>query len=234
MKACEASLKRLDRDSIDLYQIHFPNAFSNENYWEGLADCVDRGLVKAVGVSNYGVDATRAVYRALALRGIKLASNQIQYSLIYRFPEENGLKALCDDLDVDVLAYSPLGLGLLTNKFTRQNGRLPAGPRQAIAKTYLADERFVELQRVLDEVAGKYDAAPAAVALNWCRAKGTIPIAGARNLRQAKQNLQALDWNLSQAEVTALDSAARQLPYLGVKPPFADKDIFTGLKMFDS
>ena len=63
---------------IDLYQIHFPNAWANEEYWEGLADAYDLGLVKAVGVSNYGVDALKACHSKLAERGIKLASNQIQ------------------------------------------------------------------------------------------------------------------------------------------------------------
>lgn len=234
VKACEASLKRLDRNKIDLYQIHFPNGWSNAEYWDGLADCVDRGLVDQVGVSNYGVDAIKAVHSALAKRGVPLASNQIQYSLLYRYPEENGLKQVCKDLDVDILAYSPLGLGLLTNKFTRTNGKLPDGPRKGIVQTYLADDRFIALQGALDDLAEKHNCSPAAVALGWCQAKGTIPIAGARSLKQAKDNLACLDFTLSEREVDTLDSTARQLPWLGIKPPFADRDVFTGLKMFDS
>ncbi|KAJ8598736.1 hypothetical protein CTAYLR_010667 [Chrysophaeum taylorii] len=234
VKACEASLKRLDRDAIDLYQIHFPNAWSNRAYWSGLVECVEKNLVKAVGVSNYGVEATTAVRDVLAKRGIPLASNQIQYSLLYRYPEDNGLLATCRNLGVDVLAYSPLALGLLTNKFTRENAVLPAGPRKALVQTYLADDRFVSLQGVLDQIATAHASTPAAVSLNWTRAKGTIPIAGARNLRQAKANLAALDWDLDADEILLLDNAARNLPWLGIKPPFAEKDIFTGMKMFDS
>ena len=88
--ACEASLKRLQKPQIELYQIHFPNAWANEDYWDGLAQCYERGLVKAVGVSNYGKDAVRAVHAALAKRGIPLVSNQIQYSLLYPYANENG------------------------------------------------------------------------------------------------------------------------------------------------
>lgn len=214
--------------------MHFPNGWSNAEYWEGLADCVDKGLVKSVGVSNYGVEAVEAAAAALAKRGVKLATNQIQFSLLYRYPEENGLLETCKKLDVDVLAYSPLALGLLTNKFTRENQKLPDGPRKALTETYLADDRFVKLQGILDEVATQKGATPAAVALNWCRAKGTIPIAGARTLKQAKQNLASVDWDLSQKDLKALDEAAAVLPWLGISPPFADKDIFTGMKMFDS
>ena len=233
VKACEASMKRLDR-SIDLYQIHFPNAWSNKEYWDGLVECVKKGYVGSVGVSNYGVDAVRECSNALESRGVKLQSNQIQYSLLYRYPEENGLLKACDDLNIDVLAYSPLGLGLLTNKFTLANGRLPDGPRAAIVTTYLENENFLKLQTTLDTIAKKHESTAAAVALNWCRAKKTIPIAGARTITQAKQNLQAATWDLSKEALQALDSAVAELPWLGIKPPFADKDIVTGLKMFDS
>ena len=88
VKACKDSLKRLNPQTgepipIDLYQIHFPNAWNNEDYWDGLAQCYEEGLVKAVGISNYGIDAMRAVHKKLAARGIPLATNQIQLSLLY-------------------------------------------------------------------------------------------------------------------------------------------------------
>jgi pyridoxine 4-dehydrogenase len=84
---------------MELYQIHFPGAWANEAYWDGLGDCYDRGLVKAVGVSNYGSDAVKAVSEKLAARGIPLLSNQIQYSLAYPFANSNGLK-LCGNQPV--------------------------------------------------------------------------------------------------------------------------------------
>mmetsp|Transcript_20282 Transcript_20282/g.26271 ORF Transcript_20282/g.26271 Transcript_20282/m.26271 type:complete len:85 (-) Transcript_20282:83-337(-) len=83
-------------------------------------------------------------------------------------------------------------------------------------------------------IARRHNAVPAAVALNWVRAKGAIPIAGARNLKQVKQNLASLDWDFSTDELAELDTIANELPWLGIKPPFAEKDLFTGMKMFDS
>lgn len=75
VRACQDSIKRLGRP-IDLYQIHFPNAWSNAAYWDGLALCYEKGLVRSVGVSNYGVEGMRACHDALAQRGIPLATNQ--------------------------------------------------------------------------------------------------------------------------------------------------------------
>ena len=76
VEAAKRSTDRLGRP-IDLYQIHFPNAWANEQYWDGLADAADRGLIKAAGVSNYGSEALRACHAKLASRGVPLVSNQV-------------------------------------------------------------------------------------------------------------------------------------------------------------
>jgi pyridoxine 4-dehydrogenase len=246
VKACKESLKRLNPENdksknyaIDLYQIHFPNAWSNEEYWDGLAQCYEEGLVKAVGVSNYGVDALRAVHDKLAKRGIPLATNQIQLSLLYRFPEENGLLQACNDLNVKVLSYSPLALGFLTGKYDSRTR--PSGPRQSIAKKLFdgPDEgkAFNDLLAIMNSIAASHGGVPLSqVALNWARAKGTIPIPGARTLKQAKQNLGALEWDLTEDEVMALDIASSKVPaYISPnQSPFPKQDINTKLKMFDS
>lgn len=242
VNACKASLKRLNPNGgnrpIDLYQIHFPNAWSNEDYWDGLAKCYEEGLVKSVGVSNYGVDAMRAVHSKLAERGIPLATNQIQLSLIYKFPTENGLLQACDDLGVKVLSYSPLALGFLTGKYNKDNR--PTGPRQNIAKTLFdgdAGDSFTDLTKVMKEISANHGDAPLSqVALNWNRAKGTIPIPGARSLKQATQNIGALDWNLSEEEVRMLDLVSAKVPgYITPdKNPFPKEDINTKLKLYDS
>ena len=117
--AARKSLERLGRP-IDLYQIHFPGAWANEAYWDGLGDAYELGLVKSVGVSNYGSAAVRAAHATLAARGIPLATNQIQMSLLYRCPLENGLKSTCDELGVGTISYSPLALGLLTGAISRK------------------------------------------------------------------------------------------------------------------
>ena len=232
VKACEASLKRLGRDSMELYQIHFPNAWANEAYWDGLADCYDRGLVKAVGVSNYGSDAVKAVSKTLSARGIPLLSNQIQYSLAYPFANSNGLKQTCDDLGVRILAYSPLGLGLLSGKYSLANP--PKGPRKKLAESFFSQPASAELLDAIAAVQKKHDASPTQVAINWCRAKGAVPIPGCRTVKQVTQNYASLDWSCDASDMAALDAAAAKLAPLVEKAGFPEKDINTGLKMFDS
>jgi pyridoxine 4-dehydrogenase len=234
VQACEKSLARLGRP-IDLYQIHFPNGWSNAEYWDGLAMAYEKGLVKAVGVSNYGVDAVRACHAALEKRGIPLATNQIQMSLLYRWPLENGLMQACDDLGIKVLSYSPLALGMLTGKYTPDNK--PPGPRKGLYEQLTATPDYDNLLATMKDVAaGHTDATQAQVALNWARAKNSIPIPGARSLSQVQSNYGALDWDLSKEEERTLDLAAAKVTTF-IKPesnPFAKKDINTGLVMYDS
>lgn len=236
VKACEGSLKRLGNRPIDLYQIHFPNAWANEEYWDGLAQVYEKGLVKAVGVSNYGVDATRACHAALAQRGIPLSTNQIQLSLLYTHPLQNGLMDTCKELGVQVLSYSPLGLGMLTGKYTNQNP--PQGPRKKLYEKLQETPDYDNLLTAMDQVAAQHGSAAnkAQVAINWARAKGSIPIPGARTVRQVQQNYNALDWTLTKDEERLLDEAAAKVKTF-VQPsegPFPRKDINTGLVMFDS
>jgi len=214
VSSCKASLGRLGMSKIDLYQIHYPFAWGNEAIWDGLGDCYEQGLVKAVGVSNYGSSAVRAIHAKLAERGIPLTSNQIQYSLLYRYPELNGMKATCDELGVRVLAYSPLYLGALVGKWDATH--LPSGPRQSIAEKLLQDPSYKELLDLMRKIAADRgpNATPSQVALAWCIGKGTIPIPGVRNVKQAQDNVQAMALTLTARELEDLDKAAS-----AVKPP---------------
>jgi pyridoxine 4-dehydrogenase len=253
VKACQASVQRLGGRPIDLYQIHFPGAWANEAYWDGMAQCYEKGLIKAVGVSNYGVDATRACAKALEKRGIPLSTNQIQYSLLYKFPAENGLLQACDDLGVKVLSYSPLALGLLTGKYTDNETlqTIQGGPRKQLFAKTVESPQFQNLLSVMKQVAATHannnnnekggGGGPAAtngvpqVAINWCRSKGTIPIPGARNLRQVQSNYAALDWELSKEEIRMLDDASSNLSYIRPEAsPMRQYDKELQLQMFDS
>jgi pyridoxine 4-dehydrogenase len=238
VKACEQSLVRLGRP-IDLYQIHFPGPWSNEEYWDGLAMAYEKGLVKAVGVSNYGVDAVTACHDALKQRGIPLTSNQIQLSLLYRHPLDNGLMEKCKELNVKVLSYSPLALGMLTGKFTPDN--VPSGPRKAVYERLMTTPDYSHLlstmkSMIADTNQSRAGATMAQVALNWARAKGSIPIPGARTVAQVQSNYQALTWELTKEEVEELDAASAKVttfiqPEQGI---FPKQDRNTGLIMFDS
>ncbi|MDW8316892.1 MAG: aldo/keto reductase [Anaerolineae bacterium] len=207
LNALRGSLQRLGVTRLDLYQVHWPfPPVSIETWMEGMADAVEAGLVRAVGVSNYSVDQMRRAHEALARRGVPLASNQVEYSLLQRKPETSGLLAACRELNVTLIAYSPLAQGLLTGKYTPENP--PPGVRgRRYAK---ALGRVQPLVAVLREIGQAYGKTPAQVALNWAIAKGTVPIPGAKNARQAQDNAGALGWQLTADEVARLDEAAQK------------------------
>jgi aryl-alcohol dehydrogenase-like predicted oxidoreductase len=204
--AVTASLKRLKLPAMDLYQVHFPApSFLNQTgLMNALADEVEQGRIKAVGVSNYNAAQLREAHRLLARRGVTLAVNQMRYSLITREIETNGVLAAARELGVTILAYSPLAQGLLTGKYTVSNS--PSGARSL-------DKRFQaaglqKLQPVLDKLNGlgeKYSKTPAQVALNWLICQpGVIPIPGIKSAAQVEQNAGALGWELSADELLEL------------------------------
>jgi aryl-alcohol dehydrogenase-like predicted oxidoreductase len=126
--ALQASLARLRRTTIDLYQHHFPSRRVDIPTLMGLmADAVDAGQVRAVGVSNYSAAQMRTAHRVLADRGIPLAANQVQYSLLHRRPEVDGVLDTCRELGVTLIAYQPLASGALTGKYL--DGQRPRGLR---------------------------------------------------------------------------------------------------------
>lgn len=202
-RALQNSLRRLELEAVDLYQIHWPfPPVSIETWMEAMADAAEAGLVRAVGVSNYNLEQTRRAFAALQKRGLPLVSNQVPYSLLNRRNEHNGLLALCHALDVRFIAYSPLEQGLLTGKYTPQNP--PPGIRSQRYRNLLAriQPLLTALRQIGEAHGGK---TPAQVALNWCLCKGTLPIPGAKNAKQAAQNAGALGWRLTWEEVARLD-----------------------------
>ena len=122
VRSAKASVGRLGIDAIDLYQIHGPISLrSHGALADALAAAHAEGLIKAIGVSNYSVKETRAMDAALRTRGLRLATNQIEFSLLRSMPEKVGLLACCRELGVVPLAYSPIGQGRLTGKFSVAN-----------------------------------------------------------------------------------------------------------------
>lgn len=205
LSALRASLERLGLPSVPLYQIHGPISLRGQGALaDALAAAHQEGLVQAVGVSNYSAKETRAVHAQLAQRGLALATNQIEFSLLRRRPELGGLLATCAELDVVPLAYSPLGQGRLTGKYSVANP--PPGKRRFSAHPMAQVEPVVaELRRIGDAHDSK---TPGQVALNWIMAKGAIPIPGAKNRAQAVENAGALGWTLDADEVAQLDAVA--------------------------
>ena len=205
--ALEASLDRLQRDSIDLYQHHFPSRRVDiPRLMMLMADAVEAGKVRAVGVSNYSAEQMRVAHHALAERGVPLASNQVQYSLLHRRPEVDGVLAACRELGVTLIAYQPLASGALTGRYL--NSR-PAGLRRLQPMFRRA---AVEAQRpvvqLLQRIGARYEKTPGQVALRWLLDQGgVLPIPGAKNAEQARHNAAALGFTLTPTEISELSQA---------------------------
>ena len=204
----EASLRRLRRDSIDLYQHHFPNPrVSIPKLMERLADAVEAGKVKAVGVSNYSAEQMREAHAALAKRGIPLASNQVEYSLLHRQPETDGVLDACRELGITLIAYTPLAGGALTGKYsaTQRAGGLRRFLPNFNKKAMEAVQPVIKLLR---EIGERYSKTPSQVAIRWLIEDPIVlPIPGAKNSKQATENAGALSFSLTPEEVQALSQA---------------------------
>ncbi|HSO69152.1 MAG TPA: aldo/keto reductase [Arachnia sp.] len=208
--ALAASLARLGRATIDLYQHHFPSRRVDIAALMGLmADAVEAGTVRAVGVSNYSAHQLRIAHAALADRGIPLASNQVQYSLLHRQPETDGVLDTCRELGITLIAYQPLAGGALTGKYltgTRPRGLRPLMPTFRSRAT----QATVPVVALLNEIGQHHGQDATQVALRWLiQQEGVLPIPGAKNAHQAEANARALTFNLAPEELQALDSATR-------------------------
>ena len=205
LRSLRASVERLGVEKVHLYQIHGPISLRGHG---ALADALaaghEAGLLDAVGVSNYSIQEMRSIDRELQSRGLRLATNQIEFSLLRRSPESSGLIAACHELGVVPLAYSPIGQGRLTGKYSAASP--PPGKRGFSAHPMeLVDAVVAELRRIGAQHDGR---TPSQVALNWLIAKSAVPIPGAKNRKQAEENAGALGWSLTGAELAALDAAA--------------------------
>lgn len=212
--ALDASLDRLGVECIDLYQIHWPFTIVDQDALvDMLALAMRSGKVRAVGVSNYSARAMRRAHARLARHGIALASNQVHYSLLQRKPERNGVLAACRELDVALIAYSPLEQGLLTGKYRVTNPQAPrlTGARR-LAPAFSARRRrkMEPLLQTMADVAQERGKTTGQVALNWLLATDPliVPIPGAKNARQAGENAGAIGWQLTEQEYARIADAA--------------------------
>jgi aryl-alcohol dehydrogenase-like predicted oxidoreductase len=210
ISALRRSLNRLQVDQIDLYQVHWPFPPRSVETWAGaLADAVELGLTKAVGVSNYNTDQLRKAHAVLAKSGVLLASNQVEYHLLNRKIEKNGLLDVCHELGISLIAYSPLGQGMLTGKYSPNNPMTGVRGRRYNSAYLGKIQPLIHLMNDIGQVhEGK---TPSQVALNWAMQKGTIPIPGAKNARQAEENAGALGWSLTDEEIARLDQISNQI-----------------------
>jgi pyridoxine 4-dehydrogenase len=235
VSACRKSADRLGVDCIDLYQIHYSDELvqpfagllgqrdtnlhlRDEAYWDGLATCYETGLAANVGVCNYGPTMVRRAYEALAQRGVPLVSNQINYNLMRRSnTDAQETKAVCDELGIRILAYHPLGKGILTGKWDLTTNIMPKTGTGKYYRTKRQLQGTVELRRAIAEIAAKRGKTWAQVAIQWLvEAKDkddtiVIPLVGARTVEQVQENFHGHEhWSLTKEDVQQLDEASYQ------------------------
>ncbi len=209
LRALRGSLERLGLENVELYQIHWPSPIiNNDVYMEGLAAAVKEGLAQYVGVSNFNLSQMEQATKVLAKHGIPLASNQVEYSLLDRTVEKNGLLDRCKEIGIRLIAYSPLAKGMLTGKYTLEAP--PPEPRGRRYAPVLND--LPSLLGLMDEIGKAHgEKTLSQVALNWVICKGALPIPGAKTADQASQNVGAVGWRLTAEEVKRLDDASNNL-----------------------
>jgi aryl-alcohol dehydrogenase-like predicted oxidoreductase len=201
-----ASANRLGVRRLDLYQVHQANPLIRDGTIMRGMDALQRvGLVDEVGVSNYTLQRWRAAEDAL---GGRVLSNQVRYSLIARAPEQD-LLPFAESHDRMVIAYSPLGQGLLSGRYNRANR--PTNRVRAASPLFLPDnlDRAGDLIAVLREVADAHSATPAQIALAWViHHPAVVAIPGASRIEQLENNVAAAEIQLSDDEYQALRAAS--------------------------
>jgi aryl-alcohol dehydrogenase-like predicted oxidoreductase len=227
VNSCHASLRRLQTDVIDLYQIHWPErhvpAFGMAYYdpkketsttpiheqLETLAGLVKAGKVRAIGLSNETPYGVHEFVRLAEQHGLpRVATTQNPYCLINR-TFENGLDETCHRLNVSLLAYSPLGFGLLTGKYDASGTEGPQAPHGARISTY----ETLAAARRYNALAREHGLTPAQMALAFCYTKWQVAstIIGVTSVAQLDANLDAWGTTLSPEILTAIDAIRWEL-----------------------
>ncbi len=203
-QACEASLRRLGVETIDLYYQHRVDPSTPiEETVEAMAQLVKDGKVRYLGLSEAGPETLR---RAMKVHPI--TALQTEYSLWTRDPEDNGVFATCRELGIGFVAYSPLGRGFLTGQFRTFEDLAPDDYRRNSPR--FQGENFqknLDLVRKVEEIAKEKGCKPSQLALAWVMAQGDdiVPIPGTKRRKYLEENAAATEISLSQGDLARLD-----------------------------
>ncbi len=208
-------LRFLDGYSIGLYMVHQPFSLSTpEAEMDAMAELVEAGKIRSVGVSNYSPQRMRRAHRQLEKRGLPLAANQVLFSLLDRSIERDGILETARELGVTIIAYTPLASGLLSGKYHKNPELLKKKPFYWRGQLQRGMEKSRPLVQALEEIGAIYGATPAQVALNWVihfHGEAIVTIPGATNVRQAEENAGAMKFKLTGDELARLDEASRAI-----------------------
>jgi aryl-alcohol dehydrogenase-like predicted oxidoreductase len=200
-KALDGTLSRLGLQTLDLYYIHFPIG-NIETLMDQMAQAVDQGKIRAIGVSNFSASQMHKAADRLARHNLTLAANEVQYNLLHRQPETNGVLEACRELNVALVSYFPMASGKLT-KSKPQSRSFSTSP--------IAGD--LDLQETLQKIAVSRGKSVSQVILNWLLQKDDhiIPIPGATSAAHAINNAETLNWKLTEDEFDLIDQTSRPL-----------------------
>lgn len=195
----DESRERLHREVIDIYWIH--NTQDVERWTAKLIPLLKSGKVKKVGVSNHNLEQIKYAQGVLKEAGFQIHAIQNHYSLLYRTIETTGILDYCRENDITVFSYMVLEQGALSGKYTPENP-LPAGSRRGEAFPPATLAKLMPLFTLMGELALKYNASSAQIAVAWAVNKGTVPIVGVTKLNQVDDAAKAGSIELTAEEVT--------------------------------
>jgi aryl-alcohol dehydrogenase-like predicted oxidoreductase len=208
-RSIQDRIRFLDGYTISLYMVHQPFGFSSpEAEMEAMADLVEAGKIRSVGISNFNPNQMRRAHQTLQKRGIPLAVNQVQYSLLDRSIERNGVLDTARELGITIIAYTPLASGLLTGKYHKNPELLQKKSWFWRARLKNGVEKSRVLVTALEEIGARYNATPAQVALNWVinsHGDTVVTIPGATKVHQAEESAGAMKFRLSDDEMARLN-----------------------------
>ncbi len=224
-EALNGSLERLGVSCIDLYLIHVPPKKGNiSDFMEIMAKAVHENKIKAIGVCNFSAKQIEEAEQTLEKYGLSLAVAMVGYNILRRYPETNGVFDVCEKYGISIIPYAPLAEGTLTGKYRNKkvpfmykmtsyfghlnitkerNDHIPFIKRLLSCPRECDTKKMEPLMIELDKIAQKHNKTIAQVSINWLLTNpnvDVIPIPGMRNVKQVKDNVGAIDWELSKEE----------------------------------
>lgn len=203
---CEASMKRLGTDFIDIYWIH--NPADVERWTPGLVSLVKSGKVGQVGVSNHNLAQIKRAEEILSKEGVHVSAVQNHYSLLYRSSEDAGILDYCKEKGIDFYAYMVLEQGALTGKYNTRNP-LPEGSQRGDTYNPILPQ-LEKLTGAMASIGEKYGASVSQVAIAWAIAKGARPIIGVTKPHHVTDAAKAAGITLTTEEMAELEALARE------------------------
>jgi len=217
------SLERLN-NKLDIVQIHWSTA--KYNPWQelqllnNLCDLIDQGFSFQIGLSNIGPKRLKKIIQFLSTRDKKVKSVQIQFSLISPdFSKQTNVKRICENNNIDFLAYSPLSFGILCIDPEKDEDKQNSFLRSLIFKNYT--KSTTELRLCLKKIAISRSVSQAQVAINWCCYQGAIPLVGMRKKSQVIDISNVFKWNLNKEEFAMLQQASKKCLKKMPRNPFS-------------